>query len=236
MFDVALMCGGRDAASSNGRSFDRVHPITGQVVTRAAAATVEDAAEAARAAAAAFPAWSSLGPNERRARLLAAAEALERREEKFIEAMAEETGATESWGRFNVALAVAMLGEAAAMTTSIAGQILPSDKPGVMAFSMRRPVGVVLGLAAWNAPVVLGVRAIATPLACGNTVVLKGSEICPRTHWLIGDAFRAAGCGAGVVNVVNNAPTDASRVVEALIAHPTVRRVNFTGSTRSAAR
>ncbi len=90
----------------------------------------------------------------------------------------------------------------------------------------------MLGLAPWNAPVILAVRAIAAPLACGNTVVLKGSEICPRTHRLIGEVFRAAGLGEGVVNVVSNAPADASRIVEALIAHPTVRRVNFTGSTR----
>jgi acyl-CoA reductase-like NAD-dependent aldehyde dehydrogenase len=101
------------------------------------------------------------------------------------------------------------------------------------AMALRQPVGVVLGLAPWNAPVILGVRALAAPLACGNTVVLKGSEICPRTHRLIGEVFRDAALGAGVVNVVSNAPADASRVVEALIAHPTVRRVNFTGSTRA---
>jgi acyl-CoA reductase-like NAD-dependent aldehyde dehydrogenase len=125
-----------------------------------------------------------------------------------------------------------MLREAAAMTSSVAGQIIPSDKPGQTALALRQPVGVVLGLAPWNAPIALGVRALAMPLACGNTTVLKGSEICPRTHELVGEVFQAAGCAAGVVNVINNAPPDASRVVEALIAHPAVRRVNFTGSTR----
>ena len=125
-----------------------------------------------------------------------------------------------------------MLREAAAMTTAISGEIIPSDKPGLTAMALREPVGVVLGLAPWNAPVILGVRAVAMPLACGNTVVLKGSELCPRTHRLIGEAFQSAGCSAGVVNVVSNAPENASRIVEALIAHPTIRRVNFTGSTR----
>jgi len=90
----------------------------------------------------------------------------------------------------------------------------------------------VLGLAPWNAPVILGVRAIATPLACGNTVVLKGSELCPRTHQLIVESLQEAGMPAGVVNFVTNAPADAGAVVEAMIAHPAVRRVNFTGSTR----
>jgi acyl-CoA reductase-like NAD-dependent aldehyde dehydrogenase len=80
--------------------------------------------------------------------------------------------------------------------------------------------------------VILGVRAIATPLACGNTVVLKASETCPRTHALIGAAFHEAGLPDGVVNVITNNLPDAPAVVEALIAHPAIRRVNFTGSTR----
>jgi acyl-CoA reductase-like NAD-dependent aldehyde dehydrogenase len=90
----------------------------------------------------------------------------------------------------------------------------------------------VLGMAPWNAPVILGVRAVALPLACGNTVVLKASEICPRTHALIADVLRQAGFPAGVVNLVTNAPADAPQVVEALVAHPAVRRINFTGSTK----
>jgi benzaldehyde dehydrogenase (NAD) len=90
----------------------------------------------------------------------------------------------------------------------------------------------VLGIAPWNAPVILGVRAIATPLACGNTVILKGSENCPRTHQLIIEALQEAGFPPGVVNYITNAPADAGAVVEAIVAHPAVRRVNFTGSTR----
>jgi acyl-CoA reductase-like NAD-dependent aldehyde dehydrogenase len=90
---------------------------------------------------------------------------------------------------------------------------------------------VVLGIAPWNAPVILGVRAVATPLACGNTVILKASEMCPATHRLIGEALREGGLPPGVVNVVTNAPADAARIVATLIAHPAVRRINFTGST-----
>jgi len=90
----------------------------------------------------------------------------------------------------------------------------------------------VLGMAPWNAPVILGVRAVAVPLACGNTVVLKGSEMCPRTHQLIIQSLQDAGFPAGVVNFITVDTDDASKVVDALIAHPGVRRVNFTGSTR----
>ena len=81
--------------------------------------------------------------------------------------------------------------------------------PGGLALALRRPAGVVLGIAPWNAPVILAVRAIAVPLACGNTVVLKGSEICPATHGLIIDALHEAGLPKGVVNCVTDAPEDA---------------------------
>ena len=101
-----------------------------------------------------------------------------------------------------------------------------------MAMAVRQPAGVVLSMAPWNAPVILGVRSIAMPLACGNTVVMKSSELSPRTHALIVEAVQGAGLPDGVLNVISNAPEDASDIVEALIAHSAVRRVNFTGSTR----
>jgi acyl-CoA reductase-like NAD-dependent aldehyde dehydrogenase len=206
--------------------------MTGEVVSRAAAATPADAVAAVASAAAAFPKWSATGPSERRARLLDAAGIIESRAATFVTAMAEETGATAAWARFNVELAANMLREAAAATTQIAGEVIPSDRPGMTAIALRQPVGVVLGIAPWNAPVILGVRALAMPLVCGNTVILKASEICPRTHRLIGECLCDAGPDGGVVNVVSNAPADASLVVETLIAQPAVRRVNFTGSTR----
>lgn len=110
--------------------------------------------------------------------------------------------------------------------------MIPSDVPGSLSIGLRVPAGVVLGMAPWNAPVILGVRAIATPIACGNTVVLKGSELCPGTHGLIVDALKDAGLPRSVANFVTNASADAAEVVEAMIADPAVRRVNFTGSTR----
>jgi acyl-CoA reductase-like NAD-dependent aldehyde dehydrogenase len=124
-----------------------------------------------------------------------------------------------------------MLREAAAMTTQIYGEVIPSDVPGSFAMALRQPCGVVLGIAPWNAPVILGTRALAMPLACGNTVVLKASELSPAVHRLIGQVLQDAGLGDGVVNVICNAPEDAPSIVARLIANPAVRRVNFTGST-----
>ncbi len=230
--DTKLLIGAHDVDASNGATFERNNPVTNEVSTRASASTVADARAAADAAAAAFPAWSSLGPNERRSVLLRAADLFEARAADFIEAMRRETGATAGWAGFNVKLAAGMWREAGAITTQIGGEIIPSDKPGCFAMALRQPAGVVLGIAPWNAPVILGSRAIAGPLACGNTVVLKASEMCPQTHRLIGEILREAGLPAGAVNVVTNSPADAPQIVEALIAHPAVRRINFTGSTR----
>jgi len=226
---MSLLIGGAEHATDN--QFDRLDPVTGEVATTAAAASVADAQAAADAAAAALPGWSALGPNARRAMLMKAAAALETKADAFAEAMTGEIGATRGWAMFNLALAASMIREAAAITTQITGEVIPSDKPGCLAMSVREPAGVVLGIAPWNAPIILGVRAIAVPLACGNTVVLKGSELCPRTHGLIAEAFAEAGLPAGVVNYVTNAPADAGDVVGALIDHPAVRRINFTGST-----
>ncbi|HEX5515671.1 MAG TPA: aldehyde dehydrogenase family protein, partial [Gammaproteobacteria bacterium] len=232
MNNVSLLINDQDLPAAKGATFERIGPLSGEVVTRAAAATVDDAKAAADAAAAAFPAWSALGPNERRARLLKAAELMEARTGEFIELMLAETGATPMWAGFNAKLAASILREAAAMTTQLSGEVIPSDVPGSLAMAVRQPVGVVLSIAPWNAPIILGVRSLAMPLACGNTVVFKASELCPATHRLIGSILVEAGIGGGAVNVITNAAEDAPAVVDALIAHPAVRRINFTGSTR----
>ncbi len=91
---------------------------------------------------------------------------------------------------------------------------------------------MVLGIAPWNAPVILGTRAVAQPLAFGNTVILKASDVCPRTHGEIARAINDAGVPPGVVNLITHEGPDAADVVDELIAHPAVRRINFTGSTR----
>lgn len=211
--------------------FTRLNPLTGEVASSAPAMKAADIPAIAAKAAAAFPAWAAQGPNARRAVLMKAAAALEARADAFVEAMMGEIGATRGWALFNLGLAAGMVREAAALTTQIAGEVIPSDKPGCLAMALKEPVGVILGIAPWNAPIILGVRAIAVPLACGNSVILKASETCPRTHALIIEAFAEAGFPEGVVNVVTNAPEDAAEVVGALIDSPQVKRINFTGST-----
>ena len=224
MYQVRLLIDAVEADAADAATFERRSPISDDVVAVAAAATIDDALHAANVAAEAFPGWSEMSPANRRAILMRAADRLSTRREDLARAMALETGATRAWADIII--------ESASLTTRIAGEVVPSSKPGSFAMAFRQPAGVCLGIAPWNAPIILGVRAIAMPLACGNTVLLKASELCPQTHRLIGDIFLEAGLPPGVLNVISNAPADAEKIVSALIAHPAVRRINFTGSTR----
>jgi acyl-CoA reductase-like NAD-dependent aldehyde dehydrogenase len=228
-----LLIGGEWVAAGSGRTFEKADPFTGDPVTEAAAAHRSDADRAAEAAAAAFAGWAATPAAERAALLGKAADLLEERAPEIAQTMTAECGATFGWGMFNCTLAAGMLRHAA----SLAGQVdaetpIESKVPGLNARAIRQPVGVVVGIAPWNAPVILATRAVATPLAFGNTVVLKASEECPRTHAAIAKAIDDAGVPAGVINLITNQPSDAADVVEELIAHPAVKRVNFTGSTK----
>ena len=230
MNETKLLIGGQAVAAASGRTFERANPISGQVVSRAAAAGVDDVERAIAAASAAFPKWSGFGPNERRTQLLAAVQRLSDAGPELIRLMVEETGAAKPWAEFNLRLACGMLRDAAAMTTQMTGEVIASDRPGVLSMAVREPHGVVLSIAPWNAPLILCVRALAMPLACGNAVVLKASELCPATHCKIGEVI-GAGLPPGTLNVLTHSAQDAPALVAALIAHPAIRHINFTGSS-----
>ena len=227
-----LIIDNQTVAAKSGATFTRNHPHTGEVVTNAAAGGVEDAVAAVNSAQTAFLSWRNSAPSERRRLLLKAADVLESKTPLFIEAMGAEVGASGLWAGFNVHLAANLFREAAGMVTQIQGETIPTDKPGTLSMTVRQPVGVVLSIVPWNGPVVLAARAIAYPIACGNTVVFRASEASPKTHTLVADALVEAGFPPGVLNMVTNAPKDAPEVIDALIAHKAVRRINFTGSTR----
>ncbi len=229
---ASLIIDNEDVWGSDG-TFERCSPITGETVTTAAAASVDDVIRAVGSCAAAFPSWAAVAPAERRDILLRAAALIDQRADALVAVMIGETGASRPWSIFNVKLAASMLREAAGVTTQVKGEIIASNKPGMFSMALRRPAGVVLSIAPWNAPVILAVRAFCTALACGNTVVLKASELSPGTQFMLADVMREAGLPAGVLNFVTHAAQDAGTVVEAMIAHPAVRRVNFTGSTRT---
>src|SRR4051794_34777880 len=228
-----LLIDGEWKDASAGATFERTDPFTGDAVTVAAAAGRDDAIAACDAAAAAVDVWSATPPGERRTLLTRAADLLMERAPEVAAIMTEEVGGTFGWGMFNCDLASRMLREAAAQAYAVTGEVIPSDVPGSLAMGVRVPAGVVVGMAPWNAPVILATRAVATPLAYGNTVVLKASEHCPRTHAAVARAIADAGVPAGAINLVTHSAADAPAVVEALIAHPAVRRGEFPSPARA---
>ncbi len=227
-----LLIGGEWTDARSGREYEQVFPYTGDQVGSAPAAGREDARAAVDAAQEAFAEWSRSAPGARRAILSKAADLMMERQTEIAQIVTEETGGVFGWGMFNVELAAGMLREAAAQAYGLVGEVIPSDVPGKLAMGVRQPAGVVVGIAPWNAPVILATRAVATPLAYANTVVLKASEISPRTHSEVARALVDAGLPSGAINLITNAPADAGDVVDELIAHPATRRINFTGSTK----
>ena len=227
-----LFIGGKDVPALSGRTAEDINPYTGGVYATVAAAGPEDVTRAVDAADAAFAEWAAVTPFARRAIFLKAADLLDARAEQVAEIMAHEAGGTRPWAFFNVALAANILREAAATITAPRGEVLSAQEEGALGLAVREPLGVVAAFAPWNAPVILGVRAVAAPLAAGNTVVVKPSEDAPiACGLLVADVLREAGLPDGVLNVITNAREDAAGIAEALIADPRVRAVNFTGST-----
>ena len=227
-----LLIGGKSVPASSGKLTDDVSPWTGDICARVAAGTPQDVTRAADAADVAFSSWSKVGAFERREIFLRAADVMAERGDEAISALARETGAGRIFSEFNVALCIQVLREAAAAVTRPMGELLPTSIPGAYSMAQRVPFGVVGAISPWNAPLVLGIRSIAIPLAVGNTVVMKPSEDAPITcGLLLADVLAEAGLPPGALNVVTNDLADAGDVVAAVISDPRVRVVNFTGST-----
>ena len=218
--------------TDEGLVIEHISPVSGRVVSAERAVSIEDSRRCAGRAAAAFPAWSSRSPAQRAELLISAADILEDRVEMFREAMCAELGTPSAWARHNVAFAAEILRQVATYSGELESPEQIRDTKWQESRAVRVPCGVCLGIAPWNAPVILGVRSVAAPLLCGNTVLLKGSEFAPRTFRLLGEVFHDAGMPEDVVQVLLTLPEDSEAIVEALIEAPVVRRVNFTGSTR----
>src|SRR4051812_15516364 len=228
--ELAQFVGGEWIAGGDG-TFDDLDPFTGDVVARVAAGTREDARRAVEAAAAAFPEWWHAPPAAKQAVFLKAADLLEARRDDVVSWLARETGATFGFGMFQMGFVAGLFRQAAALAYAPIGTVIPSDM-GAFAMGLRRPVGVVGAIAPWNAALILSARSIASPLALGNTVVLKPSEHSPYSGGLLwGEIFAEAGLPDGVLNVVTHGPGDAGPIGDELVENPAVRRINFTGST-----
>ncbi|KAI9826984.1 MAG: hypothetical protein M1819_007078 [Sarea resinae] len=226
---IPLQIGGEEVVTET--SFELESPSTHKPIWRASTASKADAVRAAEAAQAAFPAWSQMNFCQRRDVFLRAADILERRADELADYMKTETGAEDFFSKFNTNLSVQLLKDAGSRISSIQGSMPMCMEDGSSALVYKEPYGVVLGIAPWNAPYILGFRSVIYALAAGNSTILKGSELAPRCFWAIGSVFAEAGLPKGALNVLIHTRENAAEITTALIEHPAIQKINFTGST-----
>ncbi|KAH8707123.1 aldehyde dehydrogenase [Phaeosphaeriaceae sp. PMI808] len=229
-YQIPLFINGRDVITP--KSFAVKNPATGKHIWDSSACSEQNALDAVAAAEKAFPAWSQTTPSTRRDIFYRAAEIIIKRKAELGSYMHHEIGADQNYQDFILGLSIEGLKDTAGRIPEATQGFVPNlIESGAHAIVYRAPYGVILGIGPWNAPYHLGFRAITFALATGNTTVLKGSELSPRCYWAITDVFREAGLPEGVLNLLFHDPRDAPKITETLVAHPAVRKINFTGSS-----
>ncbi|WBU30027.1 aldehyde dehydrogenase family protein [Rhodopseudomonas palustris] len=212
--------------SVGGATLDVIDPATGQVIGKAPAATGDDVARAVEAASAAFPGWAATPARQRGKLIAAAASAIAERSEVIATVLALETGkAIRTECRGEVATAIDITTMYAGLASELKGETLPFD-PQILTYTSREPLGVVAAILPWNVPLVLMMLKIAPALVAGNTVVVKASEEAPYATIEMA-RLMARLLPDGVLNVICGTGRDCGA---ALVEHPAVAKVTFTGS------
>ena len=220
---------GELVAPIEGRYIDGVNPATGKVYSQIPASNQKDVDKAYQAAKAAFPAWSAMGINERSAILMRIADGIENRLEELARAESTDNGKPVSLAReVDIPRAVANFRYFAHAITQFHNESYDMGDQGFN-YTLRRPVGVAGLISPWNLPLYLFTWKVAPAIASGNTAVAKPSEITPMTAYLLSEICIEAGLPAGVLNIVHGTGPD---VGEAIVSHPDIPMLSFTGSTK----
>ncbi|KAI1392765.1 aldehyde dehydrogenase [Hypoxylon trugodes] len=212
------------------KTFDVVSPDTGRFIHKCGIATEADAIAAVEAAAAASEEWGKSPAGERRDILLKAAEIMNNRRSELAQYLIDEVGAPRAWAESNLNLGIDLIKDVAGRVGAIEGAV-PPVAMNLSAMVVKEPYGAILAMAPWNAPYILGTRSVLYPIAAGCTAVFKGSELSPRSHRAIVSVFSEAGLPDGVINYIVTDPANAPKVTETIIAHPSIKKINFTGSS-----
>ncbi|UVK56493.1 aldehyde dehydrogenase family protein [Mesorhizobium sp. AR02] len=223
-----LLIDGRRVAALSGRTFETVNPATGEVIAKIAEAGVDDVDAAVRSARAAFEGpWKRMRAADRGLLMLKLADLIRRDEDELVNLESLDSGKPVSAiRRQDLPAVLDTLTYYAGMADKINGQVIPA-RPDALTYTVREPLGVVAAIIPWNFPLMIGMWKIAPALACGCTVVLKPAEVTPLTALKIGELALEAGFPAGVLNVV---PGFGKIAGQALVDHPDVDKITFTGS------
>ena len=225
-----LLIGGERPEAADGRTFDTLDPSTCRTIASVAYAGQEDVDRAVRAAREAFDdgRWSGIAPAARTRAMLALADALEANADELAELESLDNGKPVKLAkRVDVPLAAEHLRYFAGWPTKIAGDTLPVAQRNMHCYTLKEPVGVCGQIIPWNFPLLMSAWKIAPALAAGCTIVLKPAEQTPLTALRLGELALEAGLPEGVLNVI----TGDGETGAALVDHPAVDKIAFTGST-----
>lgn len=223
-----LLIGGRRVAPLSGRYFETLNPATEEVIALVAEAGTEDVDAAVRSAREAFEgAWGNMKASDRGRLMLKLADLIRQSEDELVALESLDSGKPVSAiRRQDLPAVIDTLTYYAGMADKINGQVIPA-RTDALTYTVREPLGVVGAIIPWNFPLMIGMWKLAPALACGCTVVLKPAEITPLTALRIGELALEAGFPAGVINVV---PGFGKIAGQALVDHPDVDKISFTGS------
>ncbi len=226
--DKELFIGGEWVPSESGQTMVITSLVNGKPYGRVSLGSRADAVKAVNAAEAAVKAWGRTAPSEREDILLKAADILARKRDDIVDVLQNEAGSTFGKAMFEAGFIVNIVRAAAGECRRVCGTTYATDIPGAFSYSLRRPLGVVVGISPFNFPIVLGGKKLAFALAAGNCFILKPSELTPLCGLLLGEIFQEAGVPPGVLSIL---PGKGAELGDALIGHPAVKLVTFTGST-----
>lgn len=225
-----LFIDGKWVASSRNLLADSLNPATGKVFARTHQAGAEEVMAAIDAAQKATETWGRSVASEREKMLLRVCDVIEKRVDEIREMLIDECGSVYNKANWEIDYVTDLLRSTAGDVRHVMGETMPFTVPGQLSMSVRRPLGVVAGIAPFNSPFLLSMKKIAFALAAGNTFVLKPSEETPISGAMMADLFQEAGLPDGVLNVVPGVPDEVGKL---LISDPRIKLITFTGSTRT---
>ncbi|MCS7471559.1 aldehyde dehydrogenase family protein [Stieleria sp. ICT_E10.1] len=218
---------GEHHASSSARTFESLNPEDDSVIATAACGDAGDVALAVDSAAQAFQRFQELGPSQREAILLRAAELLQQRSANFRDLLIREIGSPVGKASMEIGIATRVLKANAAMARRMTGRTYSSDVPGRWSLGFRKPLGVVASITPFNVPLIKGIKHSSMPLATGNTVVWLPSQQTPMIAAAIAQLYHDAGLPAGALNMVLG---NGAEIGDDLVSAPQIAAACFTGS------
>src|ERR1700675_211844 len=233
--EYGYFAGNQWRKAADNQVFEVHEPYSGKLFARVAAGSRADGRTAVDAAAKAFEGWAETTPAEKARLFLKASEIIKRRRSEIAEVRARETGSTISFATFQQDLVAATLQQVAGWVFLPKGEVLETSLAGTHSIGVRRALGVVASFTPWNGANILSWRAVISPVATGNTVVVKPSEFAPVSAGImVAEVAEEAGFPAGVINVVTHAPGAAGAIADEFFDRPEVRVINLIGGVKTA--